>query len=79
MTDKAKPLKIELKKVKRQISKYEAMDTRSDAQEATLARYLEKKKRLNDEIDTLEGLLFIVSHFTELCWKRVIKLIHKCG
>ncbi len=62
VTDKAKTLNIELDNVKKQISKYEAMDTRSDTQEATLARYLEEKKRLVDEINSIKGSLLIVSH-----------------
>ncbi len=51
-------LNSELEDVKKQIVKYEAMDTRSDAQEANLSRYLDNENDLKKEIKALEGSLY---------------------
>jgi hypothetical protein len=83
MADNEEPLvklKIELENVKMLITEIESIkySSRSVEDKTLLHDYMEKEKRLNAKVDALEGLLQIVSHFTEFCRKKVIKLIHRC-
>jgi hypothetical protein len=57
METKLAKLNIELENVKKQIAKYEAMDTSSNEDKMLLTRYLEKEKSLKEEIKALEGSL----------------------
>ena len=67
-------LKIELEKVKKQIEEIADLPTLAEKLkwQHTYNLLLEKETSLKGDIKSLEGLLSIVSRFTEFCWKRVI-------
>jgi hypothetical protein len=73
--EKLANLKVELENVKLQISKYEAHE-RNESQEKTYSLLLKEKISLKEDIKALEGLLFIVSPFTELF--EIDQIVHKC-
>ena len=76
--EKLAKLKVELDNVKMRIKEIDDLSSLTEklVWKDTYNLLLEKERSLNDKIDALEGLLFIVSPFTELLEND--QILHKC-